>query len=54
MESNTVCNHTSDFKTKSDDCIAGVQYLFNHEYEYGQYEVLLPINHDLITKSVIF
>ena len=34
MESNSVCNHTSDF-AKSDDFEAGVRFV-NHEYDYGQ------------------
>ena len=32
MESNSVCNHSSD--TKSDDRATGVRFVY-HEYDYG-------------------
>ena len=47
MESNSVCNHTSDNK-KSDDRAAGVRFVkdrIGRTDRIGRHEVLLPINH---------
>ena len=46
MESNLVCNHTSD-KSNTSNCAAEVQFVC-HKYDYskiGWHEVLVPINH---------
>ena len=44
MESNSVCNHTSD--TKSDDRAAGVRFITSMITDrIGRHELLLLINH---------
>ena len=46
MESNSVCNHTSD-KSNTSNCAAEVQFVC-HKYDYskiGWQEVLVPNNH---------
>ena len=43
MESNSVCNHTSDEQNRT-TCSGSPSDLFNHRI--GRHEVLLPINHN--------